>query len=155
MASGRQIPHILSPRMLCSCLLLGAYQYELKYRPGKDHQPTDALSRPPLPSPENEPVRPEDILMIEAMHALPLTALNIAEITSQDDVLCAAYEGVQKESTTEWVASQFAAFTARQTEQSTHKECVLWGSRVVLPKSAQDAAMEMLHANYRGMTLMN
>lgn len=39
-------------------------------------------------------------------------------------------------------------------ELSTHKGCVLWGLRVVIPKEAQPAAMKLLHANHPGVTAM-
>lgn len=73
--------------MMRWCLLLRGYQYDLKYRPGVGDQNDDALSRLPLTSLEDEPGGPGDIFMIQAMHAPPLTAVDIAEMTTQGDAL--------------------------------------------------------------------
>lgn len=121
--------------MLHSCLLLGICQYKLKYLSGLDHQNADALSRPPLPSLQDEPVSPVDALMIEAMYGSLLMALDIPEMTSLDYLLFAVYEAVRKGSTTVGIGSQFAPFMARQNKLSTHKGYT-WGVNVVLPKSA-------------------
>lgn len=73
--------------MLRWCLLLGAYDYKLQYRPGTKHQNADALSRLPLPSNEDEPHGPGDVLMIEALQLPLLTAPEIAKMTSNDPIL--------------------------------------------------------------------
>lgn len=152
--SGRQIPQILSPRMLRWCLLLGAYDYKLQYRPGTKHQNADALSRLPLPSNEDEPYGPGDVLMIEALQLPLLTAPEIAKMMSNDQILSIVHQGLHDGDTTQWIGPEFTPFITRQNELSTHKGCVLWGSRVVLPKAAQENAMRLLHSNHRGMTAM-
>ncbi|KAJ8349046.1 hypothetical protein SKAU_G00276370 [Synaphobranchus kaupii] len=47
----KPMPSVLSPCMLRWSVLLGAYDYELCYRPGKQLANVDALSRLPLPAP--------------------------------------------------------------------------------------------------------
>lgn len=44
----RTISNYMSPKMLRWTLVLGAYQYDIKYREGKRYRHADALSRLPL-----------------------------------------------------------------------------------------------------------
>ncbi|XP_064463655.1 uncharacterized protein K02A2.6-like [Ornithodoros turicata] len=154
MGADRPIPAVLSPRMTRWCLLLGAYSYKLHYRPGKRHQNADALSRLPLPVEEDEPAGPGDVLMIEAVSIPPLTPSAIAQSTAQDTTLSRVYQGVQSGYVSDWTGKDFLPFNVRRNELSTHKGCLLWGSRVVIPPALQSQALTLLHAGHRGMTAM-
>ncbi|XP_064464374.1 uncharacterized protein K02A2.6-like [Ornithodoros turicata] len=149
----KQIPAVLSPRMLRWCLLLSAYDYTLIYRPAHRHQNADALSRLPLPTTANEDTT-GDILMLESVECEPLTPRHIASLTKEDPILSKVFQAVQTGDFSSWREQAFTPYRRRTSELSTCKGCVIWGSRVILPKKAQSLALRMLHANHPGIAAM-
>ncbi len=61
----RAVPPLASARIHRWALTLGAYDYSIVYRPGKDHANADLLSRLPLPeSPREVPLPGETVLLL-------------------------------------------------------------------------------------------
>ncbi|XP_037515553.1 uncharacterized protein K02A2.6-like [Rhipicephalus sanguineus] len=52
------------------------------------------------------------------------------------------------------VPEEFRPFVARKNELSTYRNCVLWGSRVVIPSSAQAQVLGILHTMHPGVVQM-
>lgn len=154
MGNERPLPQMLSPRMLRWCLKLSGYDYELRYRPGSSHQNADMLSRLPLASNEDEQDPASNVLLLEAVNVEPLTAERIAKLTSQDPVLTKVYKGVQTGKTDTWQGEEFKPLRRRKSELSTHRGCVLWGCRVLMPMALRETALKLLHANHLGMSAM-
>ena len=48
----------------------------------------------------------------------------------------------------------FAPYKNKKDELSAIQGCVLWGSRVIIPKSLQSAVLEELHCTHPSMTRM-
>ena len=72
--------------MQCWALTLSLYEYELKYRKGKDQGNCDALNRLPLPGcPDSVPL-PGDILQTVTVSSSPVTAHEIKSMTAKDTV---------------------------------------------------------------------
>uniref|UniRef100_A0A3B3RQE8 ribonuclease H n=1 Tax=Paramormyrops kingsleyae TaxID=1676925 RepID=A0A3B3RQE8_9TELE len=82
----KPMPVILSPRMLRWSLIMGAYDYELCYRPGKQMGNADALSRLPLPAPDAA-TPPLEVLLLEMVPDAPMHAEKIASCTLKDPVM--------------------------------------------------------------------
>ncbi|KAL2086779.1 hypothetical protein ACEWY4_017838 [Coilia grayii] len=150
----KPMPQVLSPRMLRWSLILSAYQYELCYRPGKQLANADALSRLPLPAPLAETPPPFEVLLLEATPDPPLQADRIAELTTKDPVL----SRVLRWTLHGWPAcntdKQFSPFFVRRHEMSVHKNCVLWGNRVVIPEQARKEVLVLLHDAHPGIVRM-
>ena len=67
---------------------LGAYNYTVEYKLGRDHGNADMLSRLPLPEvPTDVPVPSETILVEDMLHSLPVTVENIRQWTTKDPTL--------------------------------------------------------------------
>ena len=45
-------------------------------------------------------------------------------------------------------------YTARKLELSVHDGCILWGSRVIVPKPGQQKIMDELHSTHPGISRM-
>lgn len=87
MHHSRPVPQMISPRMLRWSLLLGAYHYELRYRPGKKLANADALSRLPLAHRGAEAPPPLKILLLEMVPEATLHAGRISSLMEKDPVL--------------------------------------------------------------------
>ncbi|XP_032997803.1 uncharacterized protein K02A2.6-like [Lacerta agilis] len=49
---------------------------------------------------------------------------------------------------------EFSSFTARKDELSSHRGCILWGSRVIVPPSLRRKVLEGLHVSHPGIVRM-
>jgi hypothetical protein len=73
------VPTLASARLQRWALILGAYSYTIKYKPGEQNSNADALSWLPLKEwPEKIPVPGETILLIESLKETPATFKQIA-----------------------------------------------------------------------------
>ena len=50
--------------------------------------------------------------------------------------------------------SSLLPYTRRWLELSLHRDCVLWGNRVVIPTELRQEVLKLLHQNHPGMTVM-
>lgn len=151
----KQIPDVVSPRLLRWCLILAGYSYKLEYRPGKLHSNADCLSRLPLKDVIDEPAPPGDILLLEAFDNQPVKAEEIQSATQKDVVLSRVCLWVLHGWPTEKITDEsFHPYMHRRNELSIHKGCILWGSHVVIPPDRRQQVISLLHANHPGMTAM-
>ncbi|XP_056135203.1 uncharacterized protein K02A2.6-like, partial [Lampris incognitus] len=150
----KPMPSVLSPRMLRWSVLLGAYDYELCYRPGKQLANADALSHLPLPAGMRETPPPMEVLLLEMAPEAPLNAKHIAALTRKDPVLSRVLRWVLHSWPMDTPDSRFKPFFTRRHELSAHKDCLLWGSHVVIPNLAREEVLAMLHDAHPGIVHM-
>lgn len=154
LSSSKETPAILSPRMLRWCQLLNAYDYELIYKPGESIKNADGLSRLPLPQEEFEVPPLVEVSFLEDLPGAPLSADDISKLTAKDPVLSQILLWVRKG----WPSNQNSAdlkpYFIRQHELSTHKGCILWGTRVVIPPKGREKVMQELHLSHPGIVKM-
>ncbi|KAK8773929.1 hypothetical protein V5799_011538 [Amblyomma americanum] len=150
----KQIPAVISPRMLRWTLMLSAYDYVIEYRKTKDHGNADCLSRLPGPVTRQETEAPGDILLLEAVEYPPVSAMEVAAFTRGDPLLYQVKQWILEGWPRERVALKYSAYWVRQNEFSVHRDCVLWGSRVVIPEALQKQVLSLMHANHPGVTAM-
>lgn len=94
------------------------------------------------------------VLMIEGLRKPSLNAEEVARLTAEDCTLSQVYKGLQTGSTASWQGIHFQPYKSRVQELSTHRGCVLWGTRVVIPTEASEEWLTLLHSNHLGMTTM-
>ena len=74
----RAVPPLASARIQRWALTLGAYDYDICYKPGKDQASADLLSRLPIPeAPREIPVPADTVLLMEYLQDSPTTAAPI------------------------------------------------------------------------------
>ena len=135
-------------------LFLAAYEYTLTFRNTQAHANADALSRLPLPEePAQSTTPPEVVLLMDCLDDLPVTANDIRVETRKDPVLSKVYQCV-REGWPKEVDEKLEPFSSKRNELSIHDGCVLWGSRVVVPKKGRDAIIQELHEGHPGMSKM-
>ena len=132
------------------------YEYDLKFRNTTAHGNADALSRLPLTdtvADDNTP--PELVLLVDHLNSSPITADQIKQATRRDPDLSTIHQYVQQG----WphrhaVPNHLMPFYERRDELSAHDGCLLWGSRVVVPKTYRSDVLIQLHEGHPGATRM-
>ena len=77
-SKSKATPAMALARIQRWALLLGAYDYHIEYKSGKENNNADALSRLPLPSfPVEVPTPPETVKLIEVLSTAPVSAAQI------------------------------------------------------------------------------
>ena len=150
----RAIPTLASSRIQRWALTLGAYEYGIEYKPGSNHANADILSRLPLPeAPEEVPLPPEIVLMLEFLNSTPVTANQVKHLTDRDPLLSQVRRLVLEGNTVFPVdRDDIKPFARRATELSVQDGCLLWGARVIVPPPVQKQFIEELHAGHPGIT---
>ena len=147
----KPIPKIVSARVQRWALLLGAYSYALKYRPGSAVSNADALSRLPVSeAPNNIPVPPDIILNMDMLNQTPITADVIRTMSSKDPLISKIIYYVDHG----WPWMVDAELRPRKEELTTAQGCLLLGSRIVIPTKGQDAILQELHQTHPGIARM-
>ena len=74
----RCIPPLASARIQRRVLMLSAYNYGIRYKPGNDHANADGLSRLPVPGHTTEVPVPGDVLLLfRVLESTPVSAAQI------------------------------------------------------------------------------
>ncbi len=81
-------------------------------------------------------------------------AERISNLTLKDPVMSRVLCWVLHGWPAEIPDSRFRPFISRRHELSAHKNCVLWGSHVVVPSSARREVLAMLHDAHLGIVHM-
>ena len=152
----KAIPIHVSARIQRWALTLSMYDYKLEYKKGSTHNNADAFSRLPLPHRNSDPTpQPaETVLLFEQLQSSPVTADHIRKWTRKDPVLSRVLRCVQQGWPTGSIQEELRPYWHKRLELSSHDGCLLWGSRVVVPKAGQDAVLDELHAAHPGATHM-
>ncbi|UYV82422.1 K02A2.6-like [Cordylochernes scorpioides] len=127
----KPIPQVLSPRMLRWCLTLAAYTYTIEYKPGKFR----TLQR---------------CFFIEAEHAA-INSSEVAKLTSKDPILSKIKFWAMNGWPERRVDDKFKDFVSKSNEISVHKDCLLWGSKVIIPERLRKYILNLLHDTHIGI----
>ncbi|XP_037567401.1 uncharacterized protein K02A2.6-like [Dermacentor silvarum] len=133
-------------------LMLGAYNYKLMYRPGASIANADCLSRLPLPVYAQPVERPAEVFMLEAAYPRVLPSTVVAEATSKDLTLAKLRDALW--SGAELRDPEFRFYADRKLQMSVQEDCILLGSRVIIPSALQQEVLRLLHEGHPGMTKM-
>ena len=83
LGEAKPVPQMASARLQRWALLLGAYNYHIQYKPGRENSAADALSRLPLPdAPDDVPTPGEIIHLVENLMDTP-SRLQLGQIETQ------------------------------------------------------------------------
>lgn len=151
---GKPIPNVISPRMLRWALLLNSYDYEIQYVEGKKLGNADALSRWPSKDSGSE-VEEEYagvLLLEETPVGLDVTAVEVARLTKKDQILSKICFWIRNGWPSK-VDKEYQVFWQKRAELSVHSDCILWGSRVVIPEKMRSYLLEELHKNHDGIVI--
>ena len=153
----RVVPAMASGRIQRWALMLGAYDYRIRYRQGKSNCNADALSRLPLPTADQEVPQPAEVVhLMEHLSTTPLSSAQIRLWTDSDRTLSKVRQWVQEgwPETDSDTSDDLKPYARRKLELSVEGGCVLWGCRVVVPRKGRKSALQMLHEAHPGVARM-
>ena len=107
---------------------MSAYNYDIKYKPGKDISNADMLSRLPLPNfPVTVPLTRETIFLMDTLENTSVNATRIKNWTDNDAGLARVHYMVQ-DVWTKTDEEQLQPYQCRIDELSVQVGCVMLGS---------------------------
>lgn len=144
-----------SARIRRWALFMSSYEYQIQFRKTEQHGNADALSRLPLPKqPAKVPVAEELVLLVQHLDDSPVTARQVESATRKDPTMSQVLQFVRQGWPDSCREKSLQPYTQRKNELSVHEGCVLWGSRVILPRSVRSAVLAELHQGHPGMSRM-
>ena len=150
----RAVPPQASGRIQRWALTLAAYEYTLFWCLTKQHENADAMSRLPLPKkPLETPLPAELVLLMEHLEESPVAATQIRMWTRRDPLLSRVSRYLH-EGWPDQCDDQLKPYCCHKMELSLHDDCLLWGSRVIIPPPAREVVLGELHAGHPGISRM-
>ncbi|UYV69308.1 hypothetical protein LAZ67_6003200 [Cordylochernes scorpioides] len=104
-----------------------------KYKPGRTNGNIDALSRLPLNESPNEVPNPPEVFFIEVEHAA-ISSSEVTKLTNKDSILSRIKFWTMNGWPEQRYEEKFKDFSSKSNEILVHKDCLLWGSRVIIPE---------------------
>ena len=148
----KAIPALAAARLQRWAILLSAYSYDIAYKSSSNHNNADGLSRLPLPESDCTSSIPSCFNLAQ-IQALPVSSTSIQRASRTDPILSKVIQYTRKG----WpvrVSDAFKPFSTRRNELTVEGNCLLWGTRVVIPKRLQATLLEELHRDHPGVSRM-
>ena len=137
------VPAMASARIRRWVLTLGAYDYTICYKPGKNQANADSLSRLPLPESPPEVATPGEIVfMMETLQGKTSVKMQWMQQKSEDgqipDPVFSRVRNLVFQGWRNNADEEFTRYNRRKAELSVEDGCVLWGSRIVVPPAGRE-----------------
>ena len=146
-SSTRATSQMASARVQRWALILSAYDYTIVHKAGRDNQVADALSRLPLlDTPADVPLPGESVLLLQYLQESPITSAQVRVWTNKDSILSQVRNFVYNG----WpmsVGEELQPYFRRRHELSILDDCLLWGSRIIIPPAGQSCVLDELHVH--------
>lgn len=150
--SKESIPTMAAARMQRWALTLSAYQYTIEHIKGTSNQCADCMSRLPITRQSRDSA--EKIHIVVQSDDLPVTASQIAKESLRDSQLSIVMKAIQHGHWPTDSSVDVNPFYKRQHELSIVDGCILWGTRVIIPKIFHKPLLKELHCSHLGMSRM-
>ena len=144
------IPAMTAARMQRYALQLAAHDYEIKYRTSAKHANADGLSRLPMATGKTDVM---DVVYMNHMDVLPITASVIQNECSKDPVLSKVLERTQH-GRPQVSPVGLEPFFSKRHELSIFRGCIMRGIRVVVPHKLRNQILHELHEGHIGIVKM-
>ena len=152
--SKKGVPSLAAARLQRWAILLSGYQYEIRFKPTQQHCNADGLSRLPLKHTElRETLTEGSSICNIRMEHMPISAIEVQRASRRDLILSRVIR-FTKTGWPESVSEVLKPYFHRRTELSVEGDCLLWGTRVVIPKQLQSALLQELHQSHPGASRM-
>jgi transposase InsO family protein len=148
----RRLPAAAAARVLRWSILLGGYDYRLKFRRSEDNGNADALSRLPISSvqPSDIEQTTEIVLFTDQLDDPPCTATEIRKETARDPLLSQIVTAVRSGVWPTPLPGNLTPFYKKRDELAMTNDTLMWGQRVVIPQKLQSQVKTELHSGHFG-----
>ena len=156
----KNIPALAAARMQRWALLLSAHNYKLEYRPTQAHGNADGLSRLPVAQvsagQHSQSSSESSIYNVCQVEYLPVTVMQLQRTMQHDPVLSKVLHYTKYG----WPAhltpsnKDLKPFWDRRLELTTEGQCLLWGTRVIIPNKLYSTVLDELHTGHPGIVRM-
>ena len=126
MAPEKAVPLTAAARLQRWCLFLGAFAYQIEFRPTKEHASGDGLSRLPLSRTTTETPDEVALLNTSLIESLPVTAKAIRKCTRNDPTLSTVVDYVLEGWPAQDKSEQLQPYRARQYELTVQNGVWVW-----------------------------
>ena len=154
------IPPTTASRLQRWALLLMGYSFEIQYKSTKVFGNADGLSRLPV-GPDicfdrqnHGKVNVTELLQMEKLEELPVTASDLATETTKDPVLKQVKHFSLKGWPDQVTQEALQPYLRRKNELTVQNGCILYGIRVVIPSKFQSRMLQLLHETHPGKVRM-
>ncbi len=140
-------------RLQCWAVQLVTYTYDIEFKSTHDHCNADALSRLPLKhtGPGDSPV-PSEFNVCQIM-SLPVACTDMERASRRDPIISKVMH-YTRQGWPQTFSLSLKHFSHRRDEFTVEGDCLLWGTRVVIPLQLQEAVLKELHQGHPGVTRM-
>lgn len=147
----KDIPTVSALRLQRWALVLMAHDYTIEYRKAADHGNVDMLSRFPDETVSETLEMP--MYHFSYVDDLPVTSADVRKETAGDPNLKNVLRYVMF-GWPEQVEEPLTPYFRRRNELSVEQGCLLWGMRVIIPKSLQARVLQDVHHEHTGVVRM-
>ena len=146
------IPPLAAARLQRWAVLLSGYDYDIVYKRSADNANADFFSRFPVQTRDEEDPDPDEhYVFATAVSSLPLTAVEIADLTKKDKALVKVYEYTSSGWPNHCPDPKIKPYWNRREDLSLEDGCLLLGTHVVIPLKLQGHLLDELHECHPGM----
>nr|XP_029719798.1 uncharacterized protein K02A2.6-like [Aedes albopictus] len=151
LAPHKGLPTLSALRMQHYAVFLESFDYEIRFRSSKENANADAMSRLPILDERNQHrIEEVDLIEVNQIETLPVTAEELAECTKEDSNVKNLLQGLKVGRNVEGRDR----FGINQNEFSIQKDCLLRGIRVYIPPKLRRRVLEELHTGHFGVSRM-
>ena len=149
-------PPMVAARLQRWASFLSGYDYEIECRTTSENANADFMSRLPVKNQaDNRALRVSsiDAFYVNQLETLPVTAEMVRKNTRTDSELAQVYEYTS----VGWpqdVPVSLKAFQSRRNEISISQGCLVWGTRVIIPRVLRPKLLQEIHSGHMGMVKM-
>lgn len=133
-------------------LILAAYNYDIQYRRTTEHANADSMSRVPVKDTWDIQTENIDCLFFESQDIVTVISSDMVRDETQKDPLLSHVFRYTMQGWPSVVDPELVPFKSRQNELTIDNGCLLWGTRVIIPKKLRDAVLLELHETHQGIT---
>ena len=137
-------------------LYLSNFDYQVEYRKGCDNSNADALSRLPLSTTQStlEELSHVQAVQVALVESTPIDSRQCRMATARDPVLAKVLNFVQHGWPEKCPAEELRPYYLRSEKLTSENNILLWGLRVVVPKSLRIDMLKLLHDTHIGVVRM-
>jgi hypothetical protein len=150
-------PPVVASRLQRYLMRLSIFDFEVKYRKGKENGNADMLSRLPVNEKQSvEDEKEEKVGAIREMMSEGKFVLNVEKIREEtnNDVKLRKLKFNLMNGWNEGVSKELKHYYEKNDELGIDCGCLLMGDRVIIPSKLKFAVLKVLHQNHMGISKM-